>query len=103
MTPHWQLQDSQLIISGALDMGALTDDGWGQLSKAQQAQLSAQAKVVMLFKHVEHVDSAGLAWVLNWIRDAKAHNVEFAMRDVPENLIQLARLSNVAELLPLDE
>ena len=49
---------------------------------------------------VTDLDSALLALVLAWLRDARAAQRELAFANVPESLQTLSRLYGVEELLP---
>ncbi|MFC3092828.1 STAS domain-containing protein [Alteromonas sediminis] len=98
-----QLDNTQLTVSGDLDRNSLKQDGWQMLSNSQQNGLIKAGRVEILFQQIEHVDSAGLAWVLNWIKDASAKGVTPTLSKVPSKLIQLAKLSSVAELLPIQD
>jgi len=103
MTHHWKLNGTQLTVSGNLDRNSLNKDGWAVLSSVQQAELTKAGKATILFEQIDHVDSAGLAWVLNWLKDATDNGIKLVLKDVPSKLIQLARLSSVAELLPIQD
>ena len=85
----------RLLVSGRLTMETVAalfdtilqpDDG-GEL-------------VVDLGK-VEAVDSAAVSLLLSWIRRAQLNKVVISFANVPDNLLSLARLYGVAELLPL--
>jgi phospholipid transport system transporter-binding protein len=49
---------------------------------------------------VTRADSAGLALLLEWQRTAGEDGDELVYRDLPEQLAAIARVSNLAELLP---
>lgn len=49
---------------------------------------------------VTRADSAGLALLLEWLRTAGEAGEELVYRDLPEQLAAIARVSNLAELLP---
>lgn len=103
MSKLWELQGERVVISGNLDQTSLQQDGWKQLSNSERTHLLSVKKAELHFQQIEHVDSAGLAWVLNWLRDANAQGVELTLHNVPDKLIQLAGLSNVASLLPIHD
>ena len=48
---------------------------------------------------VNRTDSAGLALLLEWIREAEMKGGELAIKGVPESLLAIARLSHVDEML----
>ena len=52
-------------------------------------------------EQVEEVDSAAVSLLLSWLRRAQRNNVTLCFSHVPDNLLSLANLYGVAELLPL--
>jgi phospholipid transport system transporter-binding protein len=62
-------------------------------------QFEHEPHVRLDFSGVENIDSAGLALVIEWMREAqqKRHNLE--IRNPPERLLALARISDVERLL----
>ena len=78
----------------------------GSLDRYTLANVSAykypnlDGDVVVDLAKVEHTDTAGLAWVLKLIAHyQKKHQVELINQ--PEQLLALASISNVIELLPI--
>lgn len=54
----------------------------------------------MDFSGVKAVDSAAVSMLLGLVRAAQRSHHEFRIKGLPENLLSLARLYGVAELLP---
>ena len=52
---------------------------------------------------VEAVDSAAVSLLLSWLRRAQRNNVTLSFSNVPDNLLSLANLYGVAEMLPLGD
>lgn len=52
------------------------------------------------FTQVESVDSAAVSLLLGLVRAAQRTQHDFRVKGLPENLLSLARLYGVAELLP---
>jgi len=52
---------------------------------------------------VETLDSAAVGLLLSWLRRAQSNNLAISFANVPDNLMSLARLYGVAELLPLSQ
>jgi phospholipid transport system transporter-binding protein len=50
---------------------------------------------------VEAVDSAAVSLLLAWLREAQRNKVSLSFSHVPDNLLSLARLYGVADMLPL--
>lgn len=51
------------------------------------------------FSGVESIDSAGLALVIEWMREANQGERKLEIRNPPQRLIALARISDVERLL----
>jgi phospholipid transport system transporter-binding protein len=64
-------------------------------------QADASGALVVDLGKVEAVDSAAVSLLLSWLRRAQSNRVAISFDHVPDNLLSLARLYGVAELLPL--
>ena len=80
--------------------GPLTVDTVGPLISFS-AHAADKAGVVIDLQQVETVDSAAVSLMLAWVREAQRNKVKLSFEHIPENLLSLARLYDVAELLPL--
>ncbi len=60
-----------------------------------------RSRLVVDLSAVEAVDSAAVSLLLSWLREARRRNVTLCFNSIPENLISLARLYGVADLLPM--
>ena len=80
--------------------GPLTVDTVGPLINFS-GQAAEKIDVVIDLQQVETVDSAAVSLMLAWLREAQRNKINLSFEHVPENLISLARLYDVAELLPL--
>lgn len=80
--------------------GPLTVDTVGPLLNFS-GQAAGKTNVVIDLQQVETVDSAAVSLMLAWVREAQRNNIKLSFEHVPQNLISLARLYDVAELLPL--
>ena len=85
----------RLQISGRLTIETITDIFDTAL------QPDGNAGLVVDLGKVEAVDSAAVSLMLSWLRRAQGSQVTLCFSNVPENLLSLARLYGVAELLPL--
>lgn len=52
------------------------------------------------FSEVESVDSAAISMLLGWARAAQRSKRDLRVRNLPEDLLSLAHLYGVADLLP---
>ncbi|NVK56924.1 MAG: STAS domain-containing protein [Alteromonadaceae bacterium] len=97
------MSDKQTIsLTGALDRQSLSQDWWKSLSSNEQQQYRHSSHCVMDFSAVERVDTAGLAWTLNAIRDGKAQGVKITLCNLPEKMLKLAKISELDGILPIE-
>lgn len=59
------------------------------------------SNMVVDFSQLEKMDSSAVSLMLVWMREAERSKVNLRFEKVPDNLISLARLYGVADLLPL--
>ena len=88
-----------LTISGELDQTVLTKDYWQTLSKADQDAVIQAKRLDVDLVGVDRADTAGLAWLINLMKDANANNVKVSFQSVPAKLQNLADLSGAKEML----
>lgn len=67
----------------------------------QGLQAGEKTKLEVDLSQVEAVDSAAVSLMLAWLREAQRGNISLYFSHIPDNLLSLARLYGVAELLPL--
>lgn len=79
--------------------GRLTIDTVPALFEAGLQRLAAENLVVDL-SQVEAVDSAAVSMLLGWLRAAQRNQRKLHVVALPEDLLSLARLYGVADLLP---
>jgi len=63
---------------------------------------AAGGNLVIDFAQLGKVDSSAVSLMLAWLREAQRGNIRLKFANVPANLISLANLYGVAELLSLD-
>lgn len=66
-----------------------------------QAESVPNGKLLIDFAGLEKVDSSAVSLMLVWTREAQRNKVNLSFINVPGNLMSLARLYGVAELLTL--
>ena len=84
----------RMIVSGAVtlvNVAALLEEGRRHLAEGVQSVDLAE---------VSEMDSALLALLLTWLRDARLHERPLAFVNLPQSLKTIARLYGVNELLP---
>lgn len=79
--------------------GPVTFATAGALLDAGRGQFEGQSTIAVNLKGVSRVDSAGLALLLEWLRQARAGRRAMTFTDLPDKLLAIARLSGVDGLL----
>ena len=88
--------DSIWQLSGRLD-----DISVPPLLKQNQAlfEQDSGTAVRLDLSQVNHVNSAGLALLIDWLRSARKEKLELKFENPSEQLVSLARFGGVAEML----
>jgi len=88
-------EGARLVVSGAVTLGnaaALLEEGRRHLAEGVQT---------IDLGEVNQMDSALLAVLLAWLRDARASERPLAFVNLPESLRTIAQLYGVDKLLPV--
>lgn len=87
-------EDGRLVVRGRLTIAtvpALFETGLQHLTSED---------LLVDFSEVEAVDSAAVSMLLGWLRAAQRSQRTLRVAGLPDDLLSLARLYGVAELLP---
>lgn len=87
-------EDGRLVVSGRLTIATVPE-----LFEAGLQHLTGEDLLVDL-SQVEAVDSAAVSMLLGWLRAAQRSQHTLRVSGLPEDLLSLAHLYGVAELLP---
>ena len=85
----------KLVLSGPLTLDTV------KAIYGQGLQAADDGSLEVDMSKVEAVDSSAVSLMLNWLREAQRNSVNLYFSHVPENLLSLANLYGVEELLPL--
>ena len=88
-------EGARMVLSGAVTLGNV-----GGLLEEGRRHLAEGVQTVDLGE-VSEMDSALLALLLAWLRDARARERGLAFANLPESLRTIARLYGVDALLPV--
>ncbi|GAA6203977.1 STAS domain-containing protein [Thalassotalea sp. SU-HH00458] len=89
-------QDNQLLICGALTRKTINP-----AFEKKASQLFTQSVDVLDLASVSHVDTAGLAWLLQVLAQAKKHHTNLHFTNLPQELLKIAKLTAVDTFLPI--
>ncbi|MCZ8529573.1 STAS domain-containing protein [Alteromonas sp. PRIM-21] len=92
----------RIVVHGQLDRETLSKNFWESLSGNQRSMLVSNKKCQVDLGDVERADSAGLAWLINAVRDAKQNGVSMTLYKMPEKLQKLAKISDADSFLPVE-
>jgi phospholipid transport system transporter-binding protein len=93
--------DGHLYLSGELSMATvpgLARQGLASLA----AGLDAEAEWVIDLAGVTRADSAGLALLIHWRREAQAGQHRLHFQNIPPKMLAIAQVSGVDQLLALN-
>lgn len=88
--------ENRLEISGAVTMETVTV----LFNEGLKAETSSNMLIDL--SNLEKVDSSAVSLMLAWLREAQKNKVSIKFVSVPDNLMSLAKLYGVAELLSLN-
>jgi len=91
--------EASLSFAGDLDRDSLSKDFFKSITQKQIEDLSAVKQLNITLLDVDRADTAGLAWLINIVRDAKTRNIKVIFSNVPDKLLHLADLSGAKEIL----
>ena len=95
LTADFEMQDGERAkVNGVLHFTTVTD----LLKSGSEAIADGRAAVIDL-SGVKDSDSSGLALLIEWLSIARAATKSLRYENIPTQLHQLARLSDVEELL----
>ena len=81
-------------VEGSLNMDTVPALFQSGVQKLASADLNAD------FSRVESVDSAAVSMLLGWARSAQQTQHTLRVRNLPDDLLSLAQLYGVAEMIP---
>ena len=88
-------EGERMLVSGSVTLGNVA-----QLLEEGRRHVDEGVRIVDLGE-VTEMDSALLALLLAWLRDAKTHGHPLEFARLPESLRTIARLYGVDELIPV--
>ncbi|ORU91998.1 MAG: anti-sigma-factor [Cycloclasticus sp. symbiont of Bathymodiolus heckerae] len=91
-----QADDGILEVSGMLAFNCVTD-----VLRLSQKFFSSQEQLVFDLGGVEKIDSAGLALLVEWMVMAEKSGQSIAFQKTPKQLLDIARVSGLDEILPI--
>ena len=92
-----KINDQQYALSGELTMHTVS-----QVSlDAASLITTMKGEVTINLSNIVRADSAGLALLIDWLRVARRRNFTLHFEQLPEQLMQIARLCELDSVLPI--
>ncbi len=89
--------DGRLKVSGELTFATVT----GVLGESRELFAQAGESIEVVLQDVERVDSAGLALLIEWMREAHSQGKSIRFFELPEQMMAIAAASDLDTILPL--
>ena len=94
-----KVADNEFSVSGELNMQ--TVPAISRMANSQLNDISGEVSIDL--SGVSRADSAGLALLIDWLRIAKRQQYAIHFRNLPEQLRQIATVSELHDILPIDQ
>lgn len=90
----------RLLVSGDVTMDTVSALFNAGLDLSRNSE--STGKLIVDFEKLGKVDSSAVSLMIAWLREAQRSKTQVRFDHIPENLISLANLYGVAELLHLN-
>ncbi len=96
-----ETNDGLVKFSGSLNRDSVPT-AWPQLGADLGAIANQNQQLKLDLANIDAVDTAGLAYVLSILKECQSRKLEVSLINTPEGLINLAKLSDVDAILPIN-
>ena len=97
MSSQLQRIDGGYRLTGELDFSSVP-----QIWKGSEGMFaSSNVQLLIDLSEVTRADSAGLALLVGWVRQGGKAGTKMVFRNIPEQLLAIARVSGVEGMLPI--
>lgn len=86
---------NRIVLEGELTFSTVT-----KVHQQQRDLLHASEQIQVDLQAVTRSDSAGLALLVDWVREAKKRNIHITLSHPPKQMVAMAKLCNLYGLLP---
>jgi len=87
-------ENNRWLISGAMTMAEVND------LLAQSTGLENSRDTEIDLAEVTEVDTSAISLLFEWLRQARSHKSKVTFYNLPQNLVNLATLYGVLDLIP---
>ncbi len=88
--------------SGKIEIrGELSYDNVMTLAHDASGVFACEQDLCIDLGGITHTDSSGIALLVEWLSDARHHNQEINFINVPKQVMDVAKISNLDQVLPM--
>lgn len=92
-----RISDNQFSIQGVLMMHTVMS-----VLNELTNSLKAQSDISIDFSEVKNSDSSAVALIVAWLAKAKRQNIKVHLLHLPQQILDIAKASDLVEILPID-
>lgn len=92
-----KISDTEFSINGVLMMHTVMS-----ILNELSNNLKSQSEIRIDFSAVENSDSAAVALIVSWLSKAKQLNIKIHLLNLPQQILDIAKASDLLEILPID-
>ena len=92
-----KISDTEFSIKGVLMMHTVMS-----ILNELSNNLKSQSEISIDFSAVENSDSAAVALIVSWLSKAKRLNIKIHLLNLPQQILDIAKASDLLEILPID-
>lgn len=93
--------NGRFTFSGELNRNTVSNC-WPDAGKVLHLAKKNNQQATLDLAKISHIDTAGLAWLVNLIAEQKQLEQPLSLVNCPDSLLKLAKISDVDGLLPLE-
>jgi phospholipid transport system transporter-binding protein len=90
------IDDERVRLSGELNFSTVSG-----LEEQSKKLFKENNSIILDLKEVKRADSAGVALLVEWVRQAESHHCKVNFTNIPEQMLSIARVSALDTILPL--
>lgn len=94
------VSSGKVALNGVLDRNTVPSL-WPIQTKRLEQAADGDKKLQIDLAGVNHVDTSGLAWLLKLLQETQKQHLDLVFTNAPDNLLKLAKISDVETLLPI--
>lgn len=95
-----EIPEGRFTLKGKLNRNTVPNFWPNGLAELKRSNTNSKKyDAVLDMSGISHADTAGLAWLINLLKQSRHQNIRFVLKNVPTSLINLAKISDVEGFL----